>query len=50
MTRVLGLSNTLLITPRIGASLLVALDDGFVDGAVEMIGIGESLMGEMMAF
>jgi hypothetical protein len=25
---------------------LVALDDGFVDGAVEMIGIGEGLMGE----
>jgi hypothetical protein len=44
------LSNALLVAPRIGASLFVALDDGFVDGAIEMIGIGESLMGEMMAF
>jgi hypothetical protein len=40
----------LLVAPRIGASLFVALDDGFVDGAIEMIGIGKSLMGEMMAF
>ena len=45
-----NLSNTLLIAPRIGVSFFVALDDGFVDGLVEMIGIGEGLMGEMMAF
>ena len=40
----------MLIAPQIGVSLIVALDDGFVDGPVEMIGIGEGLMGEMMSF
>jgi hypothetical protein len=40
----------LLVAVQIGVSLFVALDDGFVDGTVEMIGIGEGLMGEMMAF
>jgi hypothetical protein len=35
----------LLIAPRTGVSLIVALDDGFVDGTLEMIGIGEPKLG-----
>src|SRR3954471_12015830 len=45
---VCALSSNLLIGPRMAVSFGVELDDGLLDGAIEVISTGEDLMGEVM--
>src|SRR5919205_509355 len=42
------LSSDLLIGPRMAASFGIALEDGLVNGAIEVIRAGEGLVGEVM--